>query len=70
MELLQAELRADIPKLYAQEKVSMQEKWVYAKFLFPAADWTWFVTEGEEEEDDFGFSALLKALKKNGATLP
>ena len=26
---------------------------VYAKFFFPAGNWTWFVTEGEPNGDDF-----------------
>jgi hypothetical protein len=59
MELLTAELRAQIPKLYSQEKVKTEEKQVYAKFFFPAGTWTWFVTEGESEENGdyvfFGF---------------
>ncbi len=58
MQLLTDELRAAIPALYSQEKVRTQEKTVYAKFFFPGADWTWFVTEGEDEGDDFVFSAL------------
>ncbi len=64
MELLQAELRADIPKLYVQEKVSMQGKWVYAKFFFPFAEWSWFVTEGEQEGDDFVFFGFVKGFEE------
>ena len=59
MELLTDELRAEIPALYSQEKIGAKEKTVYAKFFFPAADWTWFAVEGEQEEDGdyvfFGF---------------
>jgi hypothetical protein len=44
MQLLPAELRASIPALYSQEEIKAQDKMVYAKFFFPAADWTWFVT--------------------------
>ena len=33
----------------------MEEKTVYVKFFFPAADWTWFVTEDEQEDGDFIF---------------
>ncbi len=55
MQLLPNELRAEIPALYSQEKITAQEKIVYAKFFFPAADWTWFVTEGEQEEKDGDF---------------
>ena len=59
MQLLSVELRAAIPKLYSQERVTTQEKMVYAKFFFPAADWTWFVTEGEPEKDDYVFFGFV-----------
>lgn len=55
MQLLPDELRERIPKLYSQEKVKTEEKTVHAKFFFPAADWTWFVTEGEQEDGDYVF---------------
>jgi hypothetical protein len=58
-ELLPAELRLQIPKLYSQEKISTNEKQVYAKFFFPAGNWTWFVTEGEAEADDFVFFGFV-----------
>lgn len=53
MQLLTAELRGEIPPLYSQEYVSFEERMVHAKFFFPAGSWTWFVTEGETEDDDF-----------------
>lgn len=37
--LLPAELRQELPKLYAQEKLATKDKWVYLKFFFPA-DWS------------------------------
>jgi hypothetical protein len=58
-ELLPAELRTAIPQLYSQEKISTKEKQVYAKFFFPAGNWTWFVTEGEAEGDDFIFFGFV-----------
>ena len=48
-----AELRARLPKRYAQE--GTRNPIVHAKFFFPAGNWTWFVTEGEEDGDDFLF---------------
>src|SRR5215210_3732195 len=63
-ELLPAELRAQIPKLYSQEKISTKEKQVYAKFFFPAGNWTWFVTEGEAEGDDFVFFGFVKGFEE------
>ncbi len=53
MQLLTAELRASIPELYSQEHIRLDERIVHAKFFFPAGNWTWFVTEGEEEDGDF-----------------
>jgi hypothetical protein len=64
MQLLTDELRAIIPKLYSQEKVETKDKVVYAIFFFPAADWTWFVTEGEEEGDDFVFFGFVKGFEE------
>lgn len=51
MDLLTPELRAELPKLYSQDGNSNPT--VYAKFFFPAGRWTWFVTEGEPDGDDF-----------------
>lgn len=49
MELLTPELRAKLPKLYTQD----DNPTVYAKFFFPAGNWTWLITEGEQDGDDF-----------------
>ena len=53
MKLLTAELREQIPPLYSQEQLQLQERMVHAKFFFPARNWTWFVTEGQESNGDF-----------------
>lgn len=53
MELLNPELRAELPKLYSQD--GNHNPMVYAKFFFPAGNWTWYVTEGEKDGDDFRF---------------
>ena len=58
-ELLPAEVREQIPKLYSQEKIDTKEKQVYLKFFFPAGNWTWFVTEGEQEDEDFIFFGFV-----------
>jgi|SRR5579883_1244631 len=55
MELLPAELRAQLPPLYSQEHVATDQKVVYMKFFSPYANWTWFVTEGSPEDNDFLF---------------
>jgi hypothetical protein len=53
MKLLTPELRASLPPLYAQEKVA--DPVVHAKFFTPDSNWTWYVKEGEAEDDDFRF---------------
>ena len=57
MQLLTPELRAELPKLYAQDGNNNPK--VYAKFFFPAGKWTWFVTEGEPDGDDFRFFGFV-----------
>ncbi len=51
--LLDDALRSSLPKLRQQSDYA--DPIVYVKFFFPAAGWTWFVTEGEAEADDFLF---------------
>lgn len=58
MKLLTAELRAQLPGIYAQTENS--DPMVYARFFTPDAGWTWYVTEGQEDEDDFTFFGYVK----------
>ena len=51
--LLTEEVRKALPKLREQEGAA--DPTVFAKFFFPAACWTWFVTEGQPRGDDFMF---------------
>lgn len=53
MQLLTEELRAQLPGIYAQ--ADNPDPTVHAKFFTPDAGWTWFVTEGQETEEDFTF---------------
>ena len=53
MQLLTEELRRQLPPLYSQEPHS--NPMVYAKFFTPDSNWTWWVTEGSPEEDNFRF---------------
>jgi len=57
MKLLTAELRASLPPLYAQEKCT--DPTVHAKFFTPDSQWTWYVTEGSEEDGDFRFFGFV-----------
>jgi hypothetical protein len=59
MQLLPDEIRRVLPRLYGQEQVETNEKMIYAKFFFPAGNWTWFAIEGEIEGDDFVFFGFV-----------
>jgi hypothetical protein len=49
MDLLPQELKRSLPPLYSQKSASAPI--VHAKLFTPDAGWTWFITEGSEEED-------------------
>jgi hypothetical protein len=51
--LLDDVLRHALPKL--REQSDSQDPIVFAKFFFPASRWTWFVTEGQQTNNDFLF---------------
>lgn len=55
MKLLTDELRARLPPLYSQEAEA--EPVVHAKFFL--GSWTWYVTEGSPQGDDFLFFGFV-----------
>lgn len=57
MKLLTPQLRAALPPLYSQEKV--QDPIANIKYFTPFSSWTWFATEGQQEDDDFIFFGLV-----------
>lgn len=57
MELLPKDLRSKLPKLYEQDEA--EDPMIYAKFFFPGGNWTWFVSEGEMQGDDFTFFGFV-----------
>lgn len=61
MQLLTQELRAQLPKLYSQENV--KDPIVHLKFFTPDSNWTWYVTEGEADGDDFRFFGYVVAFE-------
>src|ERR1700730_18429205 len=61
MKLLSDELRARLPPLYSQEAEA--EPMVYAKFFLPGTGWTWYVTEGSQQEEDFLFFGFVVGLE-------
>jgi len=45
------DLKAQIPKLYAQE--GDKDATVWMKLFTPWTSWTWFITEGEDRDGDY-----------------
>ena len=55
--LLDDQLRNRLPALYSQE--AEPDPIVYAKFFLPGTGWTWYVTEGGEQGNDFLFFGFV-----------
>ena len=62
MELLTEEVRSQLPPLYSQE--NNKDPVVHAKFFTPDSNWTWYVTEGSQEGDDFIFFGFVCGFAK------
>lgn len=63
MQLLTQDIRRILPPLYSQEEKG-GDAIVYAKFFCTWSAWSWFVTEGSEEGEDFLFFGLVDGLEK------
>jgi hypothetical protein len=61
MELLTEELKAKLPPIYSQE--ADPDPVVHARFFTPDSSWTWFVTEGSPEGDDYRFFGFVRGLE-------
>ena len=61
MKLLTDELRQRLPPLYSQEAEAAPV--AFAKFFMPGTGWTWYVTEGGEQEGDFLFFGFVVGLE-------
>jgi hypothetical protein len=48
MKMMTKEIAARLPRLYSQEK--NPNPTVHVKFFSPVGSWTWYATEGQEEE--------------------
>ncbi|HAZ13243.1 MAG: hypothetical protein A2X86_00560 [Bdellovibrionales bacterium GWA2_49_15] len=53
MKLLTQEIKNKLPKLYETESVPLKEKEIVCKFFNPCGAGTWYVVEGQQEEDNF-----------------
>jgi hypothetical protein len=64
MKLLTLEIIRKLPKLYATEDTPLHEKVFTCKFFTPWSSWTWYVTEGDRQEDgDWLFFGYVEGLE-------
>jgi len=64
MMLLTKEIKKKMPKLYANDAKEPCDIPVICKFFTPWSGWTWWVTEGEEQEDgDWLFFGLVQGME-------
>jgi len=66
MKLLTKEIISKLPKLYSQENV--EDPVVHIKFFTPDSGWTWYITEGSEQEngDHLFFCKVISPLEPSG----
>ena len=58
--LLTKEIKAKLPALYTNEEKKPEDIPVIVKFFAPWNNWTWYATEGEQQEDgDWMFFGLV-----------
>jgi hypothetical protein len=54
------EIEAKLPKLYANENKKPEEVPIIVKFFCPWNSWSWYITEGEKQGDDFLFFGYVE----------
>ena len=63
MKLLTKEIEEKLPKLYSQENEENPK--IIVKYFHPMSSYTWYVTEGEKQEDgDWRFFGLIDGNEK------
>ena len=63
MKLLTQEIRKKLPALYAQDGKS-GDAVAYLKLFTPDSGWTWYITEGSQQDEDFLMFGLVDGLEK------
>ena len=56
------DLKTQLPKLYQSEGNKAPTVWL--KFFTPWSNWTWFATEGSEQDGDFIFFGYVIGQEK------
>ena len=51
MKLMTNSMKASLPPIYSYENTAPEHTPVFCKFFTPDSSWTWYVTEGEQQED-------------------
>jgi hypothetical protein len=64
MKLLTKELINKMPKIYSTDSIPLSEKDVICKFFNPCGIGTWYVLEGEVQDEDFIFFGLVDLHEK------
>jgi hypothetical protein len=65
MTLLTKDIEKKIPTLYCTEEIATQDKTIVCKFFALGSGWTWYVIEGERQENgDYLFFGLVNGLEK------
>jgi len=63
MKLLTKEIQKKLPPLYSQEDLGGKAVAV-VKFFTPSSSWTWWATEGSEQDGDFIFFGLVEGYER------
>jgi len=63
MKLLTEEIRKKLPKLYEQEDKG-GDAVAYFKLFTPDSSFSWYITEGSQEGDDFMMFGLVDGLER------
>lgn len=64
MMLLTKEIKSKLPKLYTHDGKPANEVPIVVKFFTPSSNWTWFVTEGEQQENgDWLFFGMVHGFE-------
>lgn len=64
MMLLTKEIKNKLPKLNSQDGKNPAEVPIVVKFFTPDGSWSWFATEGEEQEGDWIFFGMVHGFEK------
>jgi hypothetical protein len=65
MMLLTKEIIKKMPKLYTHDGKPANQVPIAVKFFTPDANWTWYVTEGEQQANgDWEFFGLVDGMEK------